>query len=120
MPSIPLRGRLFVFLVVAGVSGLFFIDFCDLIYQCGCRSLWDGAAAACNVHTPGNHHCPWCALGVWGGLLSFGPVVAAQALAAFLPSSIGLGSRLAAGLVAFPLVGGAAGLVLGWATGYWS
>ena len=37
----------------AAFTSVFFIDFCNLVYQCGCRSLWAGADAACNIHTHG-------------------------------------------------------------------
>ena len=119
MLSIPFVRRLFAFLLVVGISGLFFINFCSFIYQCGCDSLWNGAATACNVHIPAIRDCPWCALGIWGGFLSFGSVVTVQGLVLFFPSRLGFWARLGASVAVFPLVGGATGLLLGWTTGYW-
>ena len=29
---------------------VFFVDFCALVFQCGCRSLWNGISTYCNIH----------------------------------------------------------------------
>lgn len=111
--------RLAVFLGAASVASLLFINFCNLVFQCGCRSWWGGAADHCNIHMAGVPHCPWCTYAA-SGYLSFAAIVAAQALVAFWPGTWGTGGRLLAALLAFPLVGGLAALVVGLWTGYWS
>lgn len=98
------------------VTGLFFIDFCNLVYGCGCRSLWAGAATHCNIYTPNVKHCPWCSR-------DWTPAIAAVALPqlaiSFWPAKWPWLARLAAALAAFPLFGGLAALVYGYITGYW-
>lgn len=109
-----------VFLVAAGITSLFFINFCNLVYRCGCRSYWNGAAQACNVHHSTGPRCPWCVHGYSGAAIPFGSVLIAQAAAALIPRRLSVWARLAAALLAFPAVGGVAALVFGWLTGYWS
>ena len=38
------------------------MNVCALLFQCGCRSWFTGAAAHCNIHQAGVKHCPWCTL----------------------------------------------------------
>ena len=102
------------------VSGLLFINFCNLVYQCGCRSWWNGAAVSCNIHQAGVPHCPWCINGGMWGYTAFGVIVAAQAWLAFRRPGLGLPVRLGLAALAFPVVGGVVALVVGWWTGYWS
>ena len=116
--TIPLR--MFVFVLAAGSTSVFFINFCDLVYSCGCRSLWNGAAAACNIHTAGVAHCPWCIDGGFWGSVGYAAMVLVQGAACFWPGGASLGLRLLRALAAFPLIGAAAALATGWYTGYWS
>ncbi len=113
-------GRLGVFVPVAAVSGLLFINFCNLVYQCGCRSWWSGAAVSCNIHQAGVPHCPWCINGGMWGYTAFGVIVVVQAWLAFCNPGPGLLARLGLTLLAFPLLGGVIAVVVGWWTGYWS
>jgi hypothetical protein len=100
------------------VTSILFIDFCNLVYACGCRSLWAGADAMCNVHNAHGRHCPWCAVGLVGSVMVWLAIVAVQ---------VGLALRLSAGWTmralatfgAFPVVGGMIAVVMGWAQGYW-
>ncbi|MGH9672797.1 MAG: hypothetical protein ACRD44_06405 [Bryobacteraceae bacterium] len=101
-------------------SCVFIINFCDLMYRCGCTFLWAGADARCNIHTPGVRHCPWCEMGGAGFALVLGSVIVAQAAACFAAASWGWPARLAAGLAAFPASAGVTALVVGWAKGYWN
>ncbi len=101
-----------------GISYLFFIQLCDLLFDCGCRALWAGAAEHCNVHASEPPHCPWCIRSSSYGWLSLGLIVTAQTSLALWPGRIGKG-RIAALFLAFPAVGVVAGLVTGLATGYW-
>ena len=115
----PWAGRVLVFGAVAAVAAVFFLNACHLIYDCGCVSLWSGGAAFCNIQTAGPPDCPFCARPnvAYGAL--FG-TFAVQAVAAFTPGSLGAGRRALLGLLAFPLVVGATGIVLGLAVGYWN
>lgn len=101
-----------------GVTYCFFIQYCDLLFDCGCRALWAGRADNCNIHNAAPPHCPWClddgAYGRW----AHAAIVIAQAGLALWPGSFGK-RRAAAVFLAFPAVGGAAGLLAGLATGYW-
>jgi len=101
-----------------GISFVFFIQLCDLVFDCGCRALWNGAAEACNIHDPVPPHCPWCADGGRLGQWSFGVIVAAQVATVLWPGRFGL-RRAVAAILAFPAVGAAAGWASGLVSGYW-
>ena len=116
-PSFGGRGALF--LAAAGLSAALFLQFCDLIFQCGCRAFWSGADAACNVHVAGTPNCPWCAHGALGSL-PFVAVLVTQAVLAFAPMRGGWPIRIAATLLALPIVGGLGGLIFGLVDGYWA
>ena len=123
MAEISRRQRTAAFAVVALIAGVFFVDACGLIFDCGCTSLWTGGAALCNVHHATGHQCPWCAHPVAGGTALFG-VLLAQAGLIYRPlpaamASIGLRGRFVAALVAFPLIATVLGLVHGTWYGYW-
>ena len=120
-PRLQHRGiakNLLIFAVAAATTSLLFINWCDLVYRCGCRSLWNGAAVACNIHTPGVAHCPWCVGSA--GDISYGLILLTQAIISFWPGTLPATQRLLWALLAFPVVGGIAALAFGWASGYWS
>ena len=102
------------------VTCVFFINLCNLIYQCGCRSLWDGADRACNVHLAGVKHCPFCSYGAAGyaGVLAL--VLIPQLLVSWWPSRWDWRIRLMTALLVFPVMTAAVAVVLGIASGYWS
>ena len=79
-----LRARAAIFAISAAVTCIFIIDFCGLIYGCGCRSWWAGAADRCNIHHAAPPHCPWCQLGSTGFVLVLAAILAAQALVTFV------------------------------------
>lgn len=106
-------------MLAAAVTSLAFLSFCDLVYQCGCKPAWAGAAESCNIHVPGVRHCPWCSYGYVGGAIPYGSILLAQALASFWPAALSLGWRLLNALAAFPVVGGAVAILFGWISGYW-
>ena len=108
-----------IFLVAAGVTSVLFINGCDLLFDCGCRSWWNGAADSCNVHNSRPPHCPFCLVDGIGGYASFALIVCVQGLVTFRPSGLALWKRAASAFLAFPVVGGFCGLVLGWITRYW-
>lgn len=68
------------FLLLAALVAVLKTPLCGWIFQCGCVSLWSGAAEHCNVHLARAFHCPWCEHpGL--GTLGFALMLAGQALA---------------------------------------
>ena len=108
------------FLAAAIFTSVFFIDFCGLVYACGCRSLWAGADAACNIHNHGGKHCPWCSIGLLPSVGVWAIIVLSQAFVSFRLPGLGTTGRTVATFAAFPLTGGMLALILGLWTGYWS
>lgn len=111
--------RFGIFLAGAVLTSVFFINFCDLVYRCGCESLWAAAARHCNIHDPGSRHCPWCSIGTVGGVAVWGMIVASQAAAAFA-GAYGWIPRILLTLSAFPIAGAVLALAIGWMQGYWA
>ncbi len=111
------RNRWLALSAALATAAVLFIDVCDTIFACGCHSLWNGAAAACNIHSVGPPHCPWCQHPT-AGVVAFFAVAAAQAAVVFWPGRLGLWARLGLAIAALPLVGGAVGLLQGWLWGY--
>ncbi len=99
------------------ITCVLFINFCNLVFRCGCTWLWAGAADHCNIHT-GPKHCPWCAIGQNGQLAIWLSMVIPQVWIAFR-SRLGFVSRLAAAIAAFPVMGLVAAGITGWRHGYW-
>src|SRR5258706_16378281 len=58
--------RLWPFGISFTVTCAFFINVCSWIFACGCRALWAGADALCNVHVAQSRHCPFCTHGTIG------------------------------------------------------
>lgn len=114
------RRRVVTFGGILMVSGVLFIDVCDAVFGCGCEALWNGAAAACNVHHAAAPHCPWCAHPGWGGAVAFLAVAGMQAAAVFAPAGLGTWTRFALALAALPVVGGSVAWLQGLLFGYWS
>ena len=114
------RARVLLLAAVLGVTLVFFVDLCDLVFDCGCRSLWNGAAAHCNIHHALPPHCPWCLHPLTGGATAFFAAAAAQAGIVLVPTGrFGLLARGLVALVAFPIASGVAGWVVGLLFGYW-
>ncbi len=108
------------FLLAVVASSVLLLDFCDLVYSCGCEALWRGAAERCNIHHAEAPHCPWCSFGVLGGVLVWGSIVMAQAVITLSPGEWKSGRRLTLALLAMPVLGLLNALAFGWATGYWA
>jgi len=108
------------FLLAATVTGVFFVNGCAVVFQCGCRSLWDGVAAFCNIHNAVGPHCPWCEHPLAGGGIAFGAALAAQWMCCNFPKRAGFVTRFLLALAAFPLVSGLVALVQGLIWGYGS
>jgi hypothetical protein len=113
-----LISRAAILAIAVAFTCVFFINFCDLVYGCGCTWLWAGAADHCNIHT-GPKHCPWCAIGEAGQFIVWLSIVIPQAVVSFWPSAWGWHLRLALALCAFPAFGSIAALVVGLWKGYW-
>lgn len=100
------------------VTSLFFVDVCGWIFACGCRSLWAGADAFCNVHAASPPHCPFCLRGIPGYVVIFGLVSLPQwAASVWLPWSRSV--RTIVCLAIFPLAMIVVGVGFGWWDGYW-
>ena len=114
-----LFGRVLIFAPLAAVAAVFFLDYCNLIFDCGCVSLWEGGAAFCNIQTAGPPDCPFCATPdvAYGALYA---TFLVQGAVVFVPGSPGLGVRALLGFLAFPVVAGIVGVVLGLRVGYWT
>ena len=117
--SAGLAARTATFLLTAAIAAILFINVCDLVFDCGCRSLWNGAAEECNIHIADARHCPWCERPLVGAG-AFLVVLSAQAAAIFAPLSLGIAARFGLAIGALPLAGGLIGWLQGWLMGYWS
>ena len=104
--------------VALGVTYVFFIQYCDLIFSCGCQALWAGASSSCNIHAPAPPHCPWCLHHGSYGWWSLSGICTAQAGIALWPGAFGLARGISV-FLAFPVLGGVFGVAAGLATGYW-
>ena len=110
--------RALVLVGVVGVSYAFFTPFCGVMFNCGCKVLWDGAGNFCNVHNLGGPHCPFCSTGSWGKMLPRGSVWVTQAAVVLAPLNISWKSSLLLGLMAFIGTALLIGLVFLLTTGY--
>lgn len=114
----PLLSKALLFAGGAGFTGVFFINWCHMIYQCGCTFLWAGAEAQCNIHQAGPPDCPWCARMDLAGLAFFS-VLGAQAVVSFWPGKLRW-LRVAGTFAASPLSAAVTGWLIGLYVGYWS
>ena len=99
---------------------MLYLDLCDLLYRCGCRAWWAGAAEHCNIQVAGPPDCPWCSYGFWGGAIPFLGIVAAQAAVVLVPGRSGALARFLWALVAFVGGGAVFAVAFGLAAGYWA
>ena len=106
-------------MAAAGTAAAFFINACDAVYECGCRSWWNPLKRVIFMLRRADH-CPWCVEDGLGGSISFAMVILCQATISFWPGKMAVGARLAGALSAFPVVAGIGGLLFGLLTGYWS
>lgn len=109
-----------MFALAAVPTAALSINFCAVIFGCGCKSWWAGAAATCNIHVHGVRHCPWCIYDGQGFKVAFLLIVVAQAAISFVPGRFGWRYRLLFALAAFPLLGGLVAAIYGWISDYWS
>ena len=113
-----LLDRLGPFAISFAVTSAFFINLCALIFRCGCRSLWAGADASCNVHVAVSRHCPWCSHGVEGYTLVMTLLCAPQLAVSVLPCWHWT-VRTVVAVALFPAVGVIVAGVFGWYDHYW-
>ena len=113
-----MKDRLVPFAISFAVTCLFFIDVCDWIFDCGCRSLWAGADALCNVHVANVPHCPICSRGIPGYAAVMAAVSAPQ-LAASVWLPVDKVTRSVLCLLLFPTGMITVGGLLGLMDGYW-
>ncbi|MCS7023444.1 MAG: hypothetical protein NZV14_01485 [Bryobacteraceae bacterium] len=111
--------KLLIFLLAATTTSVFFINFCNFVFDCGCTWLWAGAAEHCNIHHRAAKACPWCKLSFPGQLGVWLTMVVPQAWISFWPFQWSWFFRLAVALAAFPLAGSVTALFTGIWTGYW-
>jgi len=102
------------------VTSVLFINFCNLVYGCGCRSLWDGADAHCNIHNKHGKHCPWCSHGQTGYGVIFSAILFPQWGMAFATRRKSWLLQASSSLLLFPVMGGIVALVVGLMDGYWA
>ena len=110
--------RLLPFGVSFAVTSAFLINLCAWLFECGCRALWAGADAACNVHTAGGPHCPVCSHGA-SGYAAMMAVVCAPQFFVSVGARWNLPARTILCVALFPVVFVGAGLLLGLSDGYW-
>jgi hypothetical protein len=115
----PVQDRILPFAVSFAVTCVFFINVCDWIFDCGCRSLWAGADAMCNVHLANVHRCPICSRGIAGYAAVMIAVTAPQ-LAASVWLPLDTVTRIVLCLLLFPIGMIAVGGLLGLHDGYWA
>lgn len=115
------RSRPLILAAVLALSttGVFFVDVCALVYDCGCLSLWEGASAACNIHEASGPHCPWCEHPLAGGAIALLGTMAVQLGVLLSPGSATIAVRFVLSLLAFPIASGTIGWVQGLLFNYW-
>ena len=64
-------GSHLLFGIAFAVMAVLFTDWCAVVFECGCRSIWNGGAEFCNIHAAAPPHCPWCAHPILGGATAF-------------------------------------------------
>ena len=109
-----------IFGCAAAFTSIFFINFCAVVFRCGCASLWSAADIHCNVHMAASRHCPWCAHGLAASVIPWALIVAAQAGISFWPRRMPPAVRLLSALAVFPAMGGLLAAAYGLAAGYWN
>jgi hypothetical protein len=111
--------RRLALLSVLAATGVFFTDLCGAVFGCGCRSLWNGVAEACNIHAPAPPHCPWCEHPFAAGAVAFLSIVLVQAWLLLHSGRLGLALRVVLALVAVPVLGGFFAALQGFLWDYW-
>lgn len=95
------------------------LNVCQLLFSCGCRSWWTGAASHCNIHQAGMKHCPWCTLAPEYFWSLFAAFVVAQTAAVWLARRRPWWQQAAYGLSTYLVTAALSALVLGFSQHYW-
>ncbi len=111
--------RHWTFLVAFFLGSLFFVDWCGVLFQCGCHSLWSGASSLCNIHIGDGPHCPWCKHPLLGGGVAYSVMVLTQWLTASRFLRFRFAGRLLISLFASLLLTGIVGIIQGFVWKYW-
>jgi hypothetical protein len=110
--------RITPFLISFTITCAFFINFCALVFRCGCNALWAGADAACNIHAQHGRHCPWCSHGYVGYALEI-ILMSAPQLAASIWTGWNWTTRTLTAIALFPAAGLMVAVGFGIWDGYW-
>ncbi len=113
----PAAAKTALFVGAAAFTGVFFINWCHMAYQCGCTFLWAGGSEMCNINTPGAPDCPWCARADLAAIAFFA-TLGSQAAVAYWPGLLRWPRALLA-FVASPLSAAITGRLIGLYVGYW-
>ncbi len=103
-------------LLTLAVGALTFLPICNLHFDCGCVTLWGGAADHCDIHDPEPPNCPWCHH-PWMGWAVMALSTLAGILAILVAARHGIALATLAGLVGFHLALMALGVVTSLAMG---
>lgn len=114
------RSKIAIALAAATITSVFFLNYCNAVFQCGCQGVWAQLDAHCNIHNPSGRHCPVCTLPIAGQVGIWAMMVIPQVLLAFAKNSWSTGKRLVLSVSAFPVLGLVPMVGLGLLMGYWS
>ena len=115
-----MRAGIIIFVLSVVLTCAFIIDFCAVVYGCGCQSWWKASADHCNIHNPTGKHCPWCTHGGSGFVVGALGIFGAQGWFCFAKRTWNWPKRLLASVLSFPVVGTVAAIIVGMWQGYWS
>jgi hypothetical protein len=115
---VALLRKILIFSFAAGAAYIFYINLCDIMFHCGCHSMWSGGAAVCNVWMENMAHCPFCSHGNWGSLYPRLAIWTGQAAVVFPSWRLSDRNRLLLSLAVFLVVIGIIGLFFAIYSGY--
>lgn len=104
----------------AGVAYATLLNVCGILFQCGCRSWWTGAASHCNIHQAHAKHCPWCTLAPEYFWTLFGAFVLTQGVAVWASRRRPVFQQLSLAVGAYLASAALSALVLGFSQHYWN
>ena len=113
------KTKAWVALAAATVTSVLFLNYCSLIYQCGCEGVWGTLDRHCNIHAEGRH-CPVCLLPFGGQVAVWAMMVIPQVGVSFRRANWSVMTRLLLALGTFPVAGLVPTIGLGLWTGYWN
>ncbi|MBI4905100.1 MAG: hypothetical protein HY820_15810 [Acidobacteria bacterium] len=114
-----MKQKALVALAAAAVTSVLFLNYCDLIYQCGCEGVWGALDRHCNIHSTGRH-CPVCMLSFGGQVGVWAMMVVPQVVVSYWRAAWNWRVRVALAITVFPVAGLLPTIGLGMWTGYWN